>query len=142
MAGLRSLKVGLDLTRYNSPQTIGLRRSTASHDHTPYPVFVCLVFRIADFFSLCSKAVVMAPMAMWICEIENCGKSSVRTEGECILCDRHLCAQHLDSKYHKCPKWEVSISASDGESRANIWLCTGRKSLGTSFSRSRAEGNQ
>ena len=38
-----------------------------------------------------------------------------RTEGECILCDRHLCAQHLGSEYHKCPKWEVSIRARDLE---------------------------
>ena len=70
-----------------------------------------------SFLLTCSRVVMMASMAMWICDIENCGKSSVRTEGECILCNRHLCARHLDPEHHTCPKWEVSISATDGASR-------------------------
>lgn len=46
-------------------------------------------------------------MEMWICDFENCGKPSVRTYGECIICERHLCATHLVPEYHTCPKREV-----------------------------------
>ncbi|PKX95431.1 phosphotransferase family protein [Aspergillus novofumigatus IBT 16806] len=45
-------------------------------------------------------------MPMWGCDFENCTKPSVRTYGQCIICDRHLCAKHLGSQYHKCPTWE------------------------------------
>ncbi|GIK07109.1 hypothetical protein Aspvir_002764 [Aspergillus viridinutans] len=45
-------------------------------------------------------------MAMWNCDFENCSNPFVRTYGQCIICDRHLCAQHLSSKYHSCPSWE------------------------------------
>ncbi|RHZ43604.1 uncharacterized protein CDV56_101720 [Aspergillus thermomutatus] len=48
----------------------------------------------------------MTGMAMWSCDFENCGKPSVRIYGQCIICDRHLCAKHLSPKYHSCPSWE------------------------------------
>lgn len=35
----------------------------------------------------------------------------LRTSGECIICDRHLCATHLEPESHTCPKWEVSKTA-------------------------------
>ncbi|OJJ83413.1 uncharacterized protein ASPGLDRAFT_398011 [Aspergillus glaucus CBS 516.65] len=47
-------------------------------------------------------------MAMWTRGFKNCSKPSVRTYGECILCDRHLCAQHLGPEYNTCPKWEMT----------------------------------
>lgn len=47
---------------------------------------------------------------MWNCDVENCDKVSVRVYGECIICNRHLCANHLKPEYHSCPKWEVSIT--------------------------------
>lgn len=53
----------------------------------------------------------MLPMAMWTCDLENCDKSSVRTYGECIICKRYICATHLDTEYHICPRWEVSKTA-------------------------------
>ncbi|KAL4802315.1 hypothetical protein BDV18DRAFT_166963 [Aspergillus unguis] len=43
---------------------------------------------------------------MWICDFKNCNRPPVRTEGDCIICDCHLCAVHLDQRYHNCPKWE------------------------------------
>lgn len=50
-------------------------------------------------------------MAKWNCDFENCDRPSVRTYGdtygECTLCNRHLCAKHLESQYHTCPTWEV-----------------------------------
>ena len=50
----------------------------------------------------------MPSTAMWSCDFLSCSNPSVRNYGECIICDRHLCAAHLDQKYHKCPRWEVS----------------------------------
>ncbi|KAH6710933.1 hypothetical protein BKA61DRAFT_634442 [Leptodontidium sp. MPI-SDFR-AT-0119] len=35
---------------------------------------------------------------------------AVRTLGDCILCNRHLCAKHLQSAVHDCPRWEDSDS--------------------------------
>ncbi|BCS29694.1 uncharacterized protein APUU_71264A [Aspergillus puulaauensis] len=48
----------------------------------------------------------MPPTAMWGCDFEACDKPCVRTYGQCVLCDRHLCAKHLRAEYHKCPEWE------------------------------------
>ncbi|CRG86706.1 hypothetical protein PISL3812_03716 [Talaromyces islandicus] len=48
----------------------------------------------------------MTRTPMWSCDFDDCDKPSVRKYGECILCDRHLCAKHLRAEYHKCPEWE------------------------------------
>ncbi|KAH9904130.1 hypothetical protein F4778DRAFT_734090 [Xylariomycetidae sp. FL2044] len=45
-------------------------------------------------------------MPMWTCDFAACGKPSVRILGECALCNRHLCSEHLQHAYHRCPKWE------------------------------------
>lgn len=47
-------------------------------------------------------------MPMWTCDFANCQKPAVRNLGDCILCKRHLCSDHLQDAFHKCPKWEVS----------------------------------
>ncbi|KAJ5444620.1 uncharacterized protein N7458_008492 [Penicillium daleae] len=44
---------------------------------------------------------------IWLCDIQNCNKASVRISGECVLCNRHLCANHLGPNYHTCPQWEA-----------------------------------
>ncbi|KAJ5472108.1 hypothetical protein N7539_008677 [Penicillium diatomitis] len=43
---------------------------------------------------------------MSLYDIQNCNKPSVRIYGECTLCNRHLCAKHLEPNYHTCPRWE------------------------------------
>ncbi|KAJ5179404.1 hypothetical protein N7492_002614 [Penicillium capsulatum] len=43
---------------------------------------------------------------MWLCDLENCNKVSIRTYGECVLCKRHLCAKNLGPEYHTYPKRE------------------------------------
>ncbi|KAG9258928.1 uncharacterized protein F5Z01DRAFT_641794 [Emericellopsis atlantica] len=45
-------------------------------------------------------------MPLWTCDFEDCRKPAVRTLGDCVLCDRHLCSSHLEPDYHKCPRWE------------------------------------
>ncbi|CAG7936916.1 unnamed protein product [Penicillium olsonii] len=45
-------------------------------------------------------------MAIWYCDCEGCDKPSVRTYGDCVLCDHHFCVKHLGPEYHTCPKWE------------------------------------
>ncbi|CAI7572132.1 unnamed protein product [Penicillium bialowiezense] len=45
-------------------------------------------------------------MPIWRCDYEDCDKPSVRTHGDCVLCDQHLCVKHLGPKYHTCPTWE------------------------------------
>ncbi|KAJ5474662.1 hypothetical protein N7475_004228 [Penicillium sp. IBT 31633x] len=45
-------------------------------------------------------------MAIWGCDYEGCANPSVRTDGDCVLCDHHLCVKHLGPEYHTCPKWE------------------------------------
>ncbi|KAH9224683.1 hypothetical protein DL95DRAFT_473275 [Leptodontidium sp. 2 PMI_412] len=49
-------------------------------------------------------------MPMWTCDVEICQRPAVRTLGDCILCNRHLCAKHLQSAVHDCPRWEDSDS--------------------------------
>ncbi|KAF7630233.1 hypothetical protein AFLA_010860 [Aspergillus flavus NRRL3357] len=44
---------------------------------------------------------------MWTCDFKDCDRPAVRSEGGCIICDRHLCVKHID---HECPTWQ------DGES--------------------------
>ncbi|KAJ5756532.1 hypothetical protein N7533_006075 [Penicillium manginii] len=46
-------------------------------------------------------------MILWLCDFEDCNKASVRTHGECILCNRHRCVEHLGLSYHTCPRWET-----------------------------------
>ncbi|CAG8948329.1 unnamed protein product [Penicillium salamii] len=57
-------------------------------------------------------------MGMWSCDIEDCDKSSVRTYGDCILCCRHLCAEHLKPEYHTCPLWEDEKNYDPAANRA------------------------
>ncbi|KAI1483324.1 hypothetical protein F4774DRAFT_367167 [Daldinia eschscholtzii] len=45
-------------------------------------------------------------MPMWTCDFANCQKPAVRNLGDCILCNRHLCSEHLQDDFHGCPKWE------------------------------------
>ncbi|KAI5859849.1 hypothetical protein GGS23DRAFT_264210 [Durotheca rogersii] len=45
-------------------------------------------------------------MPMWTCEFASCDNPAVRNLGDCILCNRHLCSNHLQREFHACPKWE------------------------------------
>ncbi|KAI3337348.1 hypothetical protein HD806DRAFT_518238 [Xylariaceae sp. AK1471] len=49
-------------------------------------------------------------MPMWTCDFADCQKPAVRNFGDCILCNRHLCSEHLRPAVHKCPKWEDADS--------------------------------
>ncbi|KAL4893404.1 hypothetical protein BDV59DRAFT_178147 [Aspergillus ambiguus] len=40
---------------------------------------------------------------MWACDFKDCGRPAVRSQGECIICSRHLCVRHVD---HNCPTWQ------------------------------------
>ncbi|KAI0106207.1 phosphotransferase enzyme family-domain-containing protein [Nemania sp. FL0031] len=44
-------------------------------------------------------------MPMWNCDSPACQNPAVRTLGECVLCNRHLCAYHLQPTFHTCPRW-------------------------------------
>ena len=46
-------------------------------------------------------------MPLWFCDFEGCKRPGVRWQGDCQLCDRHLCSLHVTDDFHKCPKWEV-----------------------------------
>ncbi|KAI1387436.1 uncharacterized protein F4822DRAFT_282470 [Hypoxylon trugodes] len=43
---------------------------------------------------------------MRTCDFASCQKPAVRTLGDCVLCNRHLCSHHLQHAFHTCPKWE------------------------------------
>ncbi|KAI1181862.1 hypothetical protein F5B17DRAFT_423159 [Nemania serpens] len=45
-------------------------------------------------------------MPMWTCDAPGCTTSAVRNQGDCVLCNRQLCAKHVQADFHKCPKWE------------------------------------
>ncbi|KAM3558705.1 hypothetical protein MY1884_003848, partial [Beauveria asiatica] len=45
-------------------------------------------------------------MPLWLCDFESCHRPAVRTLGDCVLCNRHLCPQHLQQKFHPCPRLE------------------------------------
>ncbi|KAF8245486.1 hypothetical protein K440DRAFT_655556 [Wilcoxina mikolae CBS 423.85] len=45
-------------------------------------------------------------MPLWNCDIASCKNPGVRIHGDCILCKRHLCTEHLDRAHHKCPEWK------------------------------------
>lgn len=59
-------------------------------------------------------------MKMWLCDAEHCNNYFVRMEGECVLCNRHLCVEHLVPEYHACPKWEVSLKITDSTSYVDL----------------------
>lgn len=46
---------------------------------------------------------------MWTCNFDECQRPAVRTFGDCVLCDRHLCAKHLKPAFHRCPEWKVYL---------------------------------
>ncbi|OAA37909.1 Protein kinase-like domain protein [Metarhizium rileyi] len=60
-------------------------------------------------------------MPLWQCDFEQCQKSAVRTLGDCVLCNRHLCSNHLQPGHHDCPRWEdadaYDPAARDAEER-------------------------
>ncbi|KAI0469950.1 hypothetical protein GGR56DRAFT_668346 [Xylariaceae sp. FL0804] len=56
-------------------------------------------------------------MPMWLCEFEHCRRPAVRTLGECVLCNRRLCCEHVKPIFHDCPKWE-DAEAYDPAARA------------------------
>ncbi|RDA95140.1 hypothetical protein CP533_1869 [Ophiocordyceps camponoti-saundersi (nom. inval.)] len=45
-------------------------------------------------------------MPLWMCDHQGCDRAAVRTLGDCLLCDRHLCSYHLRPEIHTCPEWE------------------------------------
>ncbi|KAF1952116.1 hypothetical protein CC80DRAFT_538341 [Byssothecium circinans] len=45
-------------------------------------------------------------MPMRTCDFDSCSKPAVRTTGDCILCNQHLCSSHLQAPFHQCPSWE------------------------------------
>ncbi|KAK9438659.1 Protein kinase-like domain protein [Metarhizium brunneum] len=45
-------------------------------------------------------------MPLWKCDFEHCHRPAVRTIGDCVLCNRHLCSSHLRPDIHDCPRWE------------------------------------
>ncbi|CAG8384327.1 unnamed protein product [Penicillium salamii] len=53
-----------------------------------------------------STAIQHLTMAIWECDFDECDRSSVRTHGDCVLCDHHFCMKHLGTEYHTCPTWE------------------------------------
>ncbi|KAF1731191.1 hypothetical protein CRV24_009270 [Beauveria bassiana] len=55
-------------------------------------------------------------MPLWQCDFESCHRPAVRALGDCVLCDRHLCSQHLQQKFHSCPRW-VDADAYDAAAR-------------------------
>ncbi|ATY65110.1 kinase-like domain [Cordyceps militaris] len=66
-------------------------------------------------------------MPLWYCDIENCTKPGVRHEGDCVLCNRHLCAQHLGPGSHGCPSWKdhdhfyPAYSAAEGHELSTLF---------------------
>ncbi|POR35227.1 Uncharacterized protein TPAR_04578 [Tolypocladium paradoxum] len=60
-------------------------------------------------------------MPLWTCDFESCRRPAVRTLGDCVLCNRHLCSNHLQPKLHSCPRWEdadaYDPAARDAEER-------------------------
>ncbi|KAL4886639.1 hypothetical protein BJY04DRAFT_213398 [Aspergillus karnatakaensis] len=62
---------------------------------------------------------------MWSCDFDNCGQPSVPKDGDCIICDRHLCATHLNQDHHDCPQWE------DGEAYDSAAQDAERKEITT-----------
>ncbi|KID85908.1 Protein kinase-like domain protein [Metarhizium guizhouense ARSEF 977] len=45
-------------------------------------------------------------MPLWSCDFGHCHRPAVRTIGDCVLCNRHLCSSHLRPDIHDCPRWE------------------------------------
>lgn len=60
-------------------------------------------------FQQCLCGRVILTMPLWTCDFESCHGPAVRTLGDCVLCNRHLCSNHLKPEFHTCPRWEVSL---------------------------------
>ncbi|KAK7513196.1 hypothetical protein IWZ03DRAFT_401420 [Phyllosticta citriasiana] len=45
-------------------------------------------------------------MPIWSCDFDGCDGPAVREQGDCTLCNRHICALNLQPNFHSCPKWE------------------------------------
>ncbi|KAL2010829.1 hypothetical protein VTN00DRAFT_3547 [Thermoascus crustaceus] len=45
-------------------------------------------------------------MPMWTCNVQSCKRPAVRTSGDCIICNGHLCAERLRPTVHHCPGWQ------------------------------------
>ncbi|KAI4842306.1 hypothetical protein E4T44_07386 [Aureobasidium sp. EXF-8845] len=39
---------------------------------------------------------------MWYCGFDECNRPGVRILGDCVLCNRHLCFEHLQKSSHTC----------------------------------------
>ncbi|KEQ72268.1 hypothetical protein M436DRAFT_73976 [Aureobasidium namibiae CBS 147.97] len=39
---------------------------------------------------------------MWPCDYDKCERPAVRILGDCVLCSKHLCSEHLQRSYHRC----------------------------------------
>ncbi|KAI0398391.1 hypothetical protein F5Y17DRAFT_410287 [Xylariaceae sp. FL0594] len=66
-------------------------------------------------------------MPMWTCDFAECNSAAVRGQGDCVLCNRHLCSRHLQSEAHTCPRFEdvdayfpAAASAESRELRALV----------------------
>lgn len=44
---------------------------------------------------------------MWPCDFDKCERPAVRILGDCVICSKHLCSEHLQKSYHRCPTPEV-----------------------------------
>lgn len=38
------------------------------------------------------------------CNVGDCTRLAVHLDGNSVICERHLCAKHIE---HECPKWQV-----------------------------------
>lgn len=45
--------------------------------------------------------------SMWPCDFDKCERPAVRILGDCVICSKHLCSEHLQRSYHRCPTPEV-----------------------------------
>ncbi|KAK5998446.1 hypothetical protein PT974_00825 [Cladobotryum mycophilum] len=45
-------------------------------------------------------------MPMWHCNFSRCRQAAVRIDGDCVLCNRHLCAKHIQPEFYDCLAWD------------------------------------
>ncbi|KAJ5739270.1 hypothetical protein N7533_012054, partial [Penicillium manginii] len=50
-------------------------------------------------------------MALQQCDLRECQNPAERTFGSCMLCSKHLCAEHCTPPHHKCPSSESDPQA-------------------------------
>ncbi|KAJ5804846.1 hypothetical protein N7474_010733 [Penicillium riverlandense] len=50
-------------------------------------------------------------MALRHCDFGDCQNAAERTFGSCMLCSKHLCAEHYAPPHHKCPSSETEPKA-------------------------------